>query len=155
MINLPSGSYTMTPLPFNVTVGNFSSIGANIKFVTGGTHLAEVNHRCVYTTNFDQTTEIPPIKIGHDVWIGDGVRLMNGVTIGNGSIIGAEAVISKDVPDYAVVVGNPQEIKRIRFTAEQIARLEKIGWWWWSKEEVLDRLEDMKDISNFLKKYGN
>lgn len=153
MIEINPTSYTLTPLPLNVKVGNFVSIGADVKFHSSGTHLAAVNHACVYTTNYDQTNDAKLITIGHDVWIGEGVRILDGITIGTGAIIGTGAVIAKDVPAYAVVVGNPQQITRIRFTPEQIAKLEKISWWWWSKEEVLQRLEEMKDIDTFLTKY--
>lgn len=155
MITISDGtSFCFEELPTNVSVGRFSSIATGVKFHSSGTHLAEVNHDCVFTTHFEQTTQAKPIVIGHDTWIGEGVRILDGVNIGNGVIIGAGAVISKDVPDYAVVVGNPQQIKRIRFTAEQIAKLEDISWWYWSREDVLDRIEDMKDIKEFIKKYA-
>lgn len=154
MIEISPTSYSMTQLPSNISFGNYCSFGSDLKFIFGGTHLAELNHDCVYTTNYDQTNDIPPITIGHDVWIGDGVRLMNGIKIGNGAIIGAGAVIAKDVPPFAVVVGNPQVIKRMRFSLEQIKRLEEIRWWHWGKDTVLERLEDMKDINVFLEKYA-
>lgn len=154
MIDLSGGtSYTLTPLPLNVKVGNFTSIGEDCYFHSDTTHQAEFNHNSVYTTNFDQSKDALPIEIGHDTWIGRGVKVLPGVKIGTGAIVGAYSVISKDVPDFAVVVGNPQEIKRIRFSAEQIGKLMKIAWWNWPREDVLDRLELMKDINKFIKKY--
>lgn len=153
MTDIGGESYTLTPLPDNVKVGRYSSIAEGCVFITGGKHLAEVNHKCVFTTNFDQTNDDLTTIIGNDVWVGRNVIFLQGVKIGNGAIIGAGAVISKDVPEYAVVVGSPQEIKRIRFTAEQIAKLDKIKWWEWSREKVFENLELMKDIDKFLEAY--
>lgn len=155
MIEFSDGtSFCFEPLPTNVEAGRFTTIATGVKFHSSGTHLAEVNHKAVFTHHYGQTDHPEPIVIGHDVWIGEGVRVLDGVKIGNGAIIGAGAVISKDVPDYAVVVGNPQQIKRIRFTATQIAALEKIAWWYWSPEEVKKRVDEMKDIDKFIEIYG-
>ena len=69
------------------------------------------------------------ISIENDVWIAGGVSIKPGVTIGNGSVIGARAVIAKDVPPYAVVVGNPGRIIKYRFSDEVIADLLQLRWW--------------------------
>ena len=55
-----------------------------------------------------------PVVIGNDVWIGSRVTILPGVHIGNGVIIGAGAVVSKDIPDYAIVGGNPARILKYR-----------------------------------------
>lgn len=62
------------------------------------------------------------VIIGNDVWLGKNVIITNGANIGNGVIAGAGAVITKDVPDYAIVVGVPARILRYRYTKEQIDR---------------------------------
>lgn len=94
------------------------------------------------------------IKIGNDVWLGQNVLITNGSNIGNGVIAGAGAIITKDVPDYAVVVGVPARIIRYRYTPEQIKELNKIAWWDWTDEEIRDRFEDFYlPIEDFLKKY--
>lgn len=59
-------------------------------------------------------TEPRKVTIGNDVWIGQRVMIMPGVTIGDGSIVGAASVVTKDVPDYAIVAGNPARIIRYR-----------------------------------------
>ena len=61
-----------------------------------------------------QGSEVKPVTIGNDVWIGMRSIIMPGVTIGNGVVIGAGAVVTKDVPDYAVVGGVPAKIIRLR-----------------------------------------
>ena len=73
--------------------------------------------------------EVKKITIGNDVWLGQNVLIANYSNIGNGVIAGAGAVITKDVPDYAVVVGVPAKIIRYRYTKEQIEELNKIQWW--------------------------
>jgi acetyltransferase-like isoleucine patch superfamily enzyme len=67
--------------------------------------------------------------IGNDVWIGWGATIKDGVKIGNGAIIGCSSLVLKDVPAYAIVVGNPARIIRYRFSEEIIERLEKLKWW--------------------------
>lgn len=94
------------------------------------------------------------ITIGNDVWFGENVIVTNGANIGNGVIAGAGAVITKDVPDYAVVVGVPARIIRYRYTPEQIEKLNKIAWWDWPDEVIRERYDDFYlDIEAFLEKY--
>lgn len=94
------------------------------------------------------------ITIGNDVWFGENVIVTNGANIGNGVIAGAGAVITKDVPDYAVVVGVPARIIRYRYTPEQIEKLNKIAWWDWPDEVIRERYDDFYlDIEEFLEKY--
>jgi acetyltransferase-like isoleucine patch superfamily enzyme len=69
------------------------------------------------------------VKIGHDVWIGANSVIMPGITVGNGAVIAANAVVTKDVPDYAVVGGVPAKIIKYRFDEKTIERLLKIKWW--------------------------
>lgn len=93
--------------------------------------------------------------IGHDVWLGRNVIITNGARIGNGVVAGAGAVITKDVPDYAVVAGVPARIIRYRYTPEQIDALNKIQWWNWTDDEIRDRYDDFYlPIEDFTKKYS-
>lgn len=68
-------------------------------------------------------------EIGNDVWIGHGAQIMAGVTIGDGAVVAAGAVVSKDVPPYAVVAGNPAVIKRWRVPPTMISPLLRLKWW--------------------------
>ncbi len=70
------------------------------------------------------------VQVGHDVWIGHGVIVLPGITIGNGSIVGAGSVVTKDVPPYSIVVGNPAKVLRLAFDEPSYAeRLESLEWW--------------------------
>lgn len=155
MITQGYGSFTTDQLPEHVRLGKYSSIAADCFFHDANdNHICAQNHKCVYTTNWDQAGDPQEATIiGNDVWLGRGVRVLFGVTIGDGAIIGAGAVIAKDVPPFAVVVGNPQVIKRFRFTDEQITKLMKINWWDWPEEKIVAARADMKDIDGFLEKY--
>jgi len=76
------------------------------------------------------------IVIGNDVWIGYEAIIMAGVTIGDGAIIGTRAVVTKDVPPYAIVGGVPAKIIRKRFSDEVSSELLKIKWWNWEKDII-------------------
>jgi len=67
--------------------------------------------------------------IGHDVWMGRASSILSGVTVGHGACIAAHAVVTKDVPPYAIVAGNPARIVKHRFSDRQIQKLLEIGWW--------------------------
>lgn len=69
------------------------------------------------------------IVIGNDVWIGAKVTLINGISIGDGAVILAGAVVSKDVPPYAIVGGVPAKILRYRYSPDDIELLLKTKWW--------------------------
>ena len=94
------------------------------------------------------------INIGNDVWLGRNVIITNSSNIGNGVIAGAGAVITKDVPDYAVVVGVPARIIRYRYTREQIEALNKIAWWNWPDEKIRECYDDFYlSVGEFIDKH--
>lgn len=76
------------------------------------------------------------LKIGNDVWIGERAMIMGGLTIGDGAIIGAGAIVTKDVPPYAVVAGVPAKVLRYRFSQEIIDKLQTLKWWNLEKETI-------------------
>ena len=81
------------------------------------------------------------IVIGNDVWIGYEAVIMSGVTIGDGAIIGTRAVVTKDVPPYAIVGGSPARVLKKRFSDDIIDKLLKIKWWNWPVEKITRNLE--------------
>ncbi len=96
--------------------------------------------------------EADKVVIGHDVWIGHGAIVLPGVSIGNGAIVGAGSVVTKDVPAWTIVVGNPARVLRARFESYDIGeRLEALAWWDWSDEQIKQNLSMFReDTSRFL-----
>lgn len=70
-----------------------------------------------------------PVIIGNDCWIGYGVYIIGGVKIGDGAIVLAGAVVTKDIPPYAIVGGIPARVMRYRYSGEDIKYLLSIHWW--------------------------
>lgn len=139
-------------------VGNFSAIGRNSVIGLG-------QHPTIYlTTNSifykkgswgfhdDWCKEIEfeenaHIIIGNDVWVGRNTMILDGVTIGDGAIVAAGAVVTKDVPPYAIVGGVPAKVLKYRFPPEVIERLLEIKWWDLPDEEIT-RIKDLFHIPN-------
>jgi acetyltransferase-like isoleucine patch superfamily enzyme len=132
-------------------IGSFCSIGPNVSLGGLGwhptdrlsTHPAFYSSRLQAGTTFvsdnnklDQETELQHTKVGNDVWIGAGCIVLDGVTIGDGAIIAAGAVVTKDVPPYAIVGGVPAKIIRYRFDISTINALLKWRWWELSHREL-------------------
>ena len=80
------------------------------------------------------------IVIGNDVWIGYEAVIFSGVTVGDGAIIGTRAVVTKDVPPYAIVGGVPAKLIRKRFDEDVISRLAELRWWDWDRERITRNL---------------
>lgn len=76
------------------------------------------------------------VRIGSDVWVGSGCTILPGCNIGHGAIIAANSTVTKDVPPYAIVGGNPAKLIRFRFEKSIITRLLDIKWWDWSEESI-------------------
>jgi virginiamycin A acetyltransferase len=95
------------------------------------------------------------ITVGNDVWIARGAIILPAVTIGDGAVVGAGAVVTKDVPAYAVVAGNPAKIIRYRYTQEQIDALLKIAWWNWGEQKINDNIDDFfLGVDAFIEKHS-
>lgn len=113
-----------------VELGDRSGIGINASIAGKciiGSDVMMGAHCIVYTRNhrFDDVSttmrgqgfqEEKPVRIGDDVWIGGRVIILPGVTVGSHSIIGAGSVVTKDVPEWAIVAGNPATVKKYRKT---------------------------------------
>lgn len=83
--------------------------------------------------------------IGNDVWIGANSVILKGVNIGNGAIIGAGAIVTKDIPAYAIAVGNPAKVIKYRYNSDEIVWLETLRWWDFERQ----KLQDIVDLGGF------
>ena len=118
----------------NTTIGRYTSIartafGATLDHPTQfkGMHGFFFNSNLGYTDHVREYTEL---TIGNDVWLGHNAVISSNVReIGDGAVVGAGAVVFKDVPPYAVVVGNPGRVVRYRFSPETIEELLAERWW--------------------------
>lgn len=121
-----------------LVIGKFCAIATGARFImNGGSHAMDGFSTYPFPIFPGWSAPIPVFPprrdtiIGNDVWIGWDVTVMPGVTVGDGAIIGARAVVTRDVPPYAVVAGNPARVVRQRFDPETVAALLDIGWWNW------------------------
>ena len=94
-----------------------------------------------------------PVIIGNDVWIGMYAIVNRGIKIGDGAVVASGAVVTKDVPPYAIVGGNPAKIIKFRFSPEIIEKLLAIKWWDWDESLIKSRVNDFYDIEQFCSKY--
>ena len=106
----------------HVQIGNYSSLSSYVA-ITGNDHRFDLPGVPI---RFSGRPESVITRIGHDVLIGNGAIVMRGITIGNGAIVGAGAVVTKDVPAYAIVTGIPARVLRYRFDSEGIAQHENM-----------------------------
>lgn len=111
------------------------------------------NHPCGFSYASEQKyDELPKrIKIGNDVWIGAKSVILGGVEIGDGAVVAAGAVVTKDVPPYAIVGGVPARIIKYRFEPEQIEKLLESKWWERTSDELRKTANSFSDVSEFLK----
>lgn len=136
-------------------IGKFCMIASDVKFImNGANHLVDAVSTYPFAIfgedwagAMDNKTypHKGDIVIGNDVWIGYNATIMAGVQIGDGAIIATNATVTKDVPPYTIVGGNPaKEIKK-RFSDEEIATLLELKWWDWDLEKITAHLGFLTD----------
>lgn len=144
-------------------IGKFCCFAEEVVIVLGGHHRTDwvtAYPLCAILEGIDDVPNLlrskGDIRIGHDVWVGTGAMILAGVTVGNGAVIAARSVVSKDVPSYSVVAGNPARVVKMRFAEEIIAQLNQIQWWNWPIEKIRREAPLLLsgDVAGFVEKHG-
>jgi virginiamycin A acetyltransferase len=131
-------------------IGKFCQIATGVRFIMNGSNHAMSGFSTYPFKVFGgewslkdpmQVVSKGDTVIGNDVWIGNGATIMQGIKIGDGAIIGTNSLVTKDVPAYTIVGGNPAKEIRKRFDEETIPMLLALKWWDWGVQKITDNLE--------------
>lgn len=170
-LELGAFSYHVSGYAFAANIGRYCSFGENVqigrqnhptdwastsptfylqsKLFSVGTQFKQSDEYHGYLPKPRATpTHVQQTKIGNDVWIGHGAFICAGVKIGDGAVVAAHSVVSRDVPAYAVVAGNPAVIKKPRVQPEWISPLLRLKWWRYAPWQ-LSHL-DVSDLKGFV-----
>jgi acetyltransferase-like isoleucine patch superfamily enzyme len=145
-------------LGHRISVGKYCSIANDTEFTLVTDHSTRLNttfpmqviwpdleNYCAERESCFRTSSAKDVNIhiGHDVWIGRSASILSGVTIGHGAVIGAGCAVTKDIPPYAVAVGNPCKIIKYRFEDARIAQLLEMAWWNWPEASLKEGIEHL------------
>lgn len=143
-------SYALSQLPPHVAVGRYASIASGVEFIESEHPTDWVSTSPIpyspyglqgvtdYLRNQGATSFMlhpgeqfrpGPVVLGNDVWVGQGAMFSGGVTVGDGAVVAARALVTRDVPPYAIVGGTPARIIRMRFPEPLVERLRALAWW--------------------------
>jgi acetyltransferase-like isoleucine patch superfamily enzyme len=136
----------------SVRIGSFCSIGPEVTFVLGGNHPTDR----VSTYPIREKYALEPvdngfpssrgdIRLEDDVWIGFGATILSGVTIGHGAVIGAMSLVTRDIPAFAIAVGNPARVVRYRLDNETQIAVMNTQWWQIPTQEIMGRVHELND----------
>lgn len=142
----------------NTSIGKFCSIGKNFSCGLGLHPLNGISTSPMFYSTKKQNgfslvsknnyVENKNITIGNDVFIGMNVTILDGVKIGNGAVVGACSFVNKDIPDYAIVGGNPAKILKYRFKENEIERLNSLSWWNWDEDKLKNVEKNFYNINS-------
>lgn len=128
-------------------IGSFCSIASTVHFILAGEH--EYHYISTYPfrqrlmhTSIDTLTK-GKITVEDDVWLGENVTVLSGVKIGQGAIVAAGAVVTKDVPSYAIVGGVPARILKYRFSSELINQMNNIDYTRLDIKQIASHIEEL------------
>lgn len=137
-------------------IGRYCSIAEGVRIINGNHPMGlKSTHALFHNPMFGLCPDwiggpLNPTVIGNDVWIGANAVILPEVNrIGDGAVIGAGAVVNKDVPDYAVVLGNPARVVKYRFAEETIVKLLEEKWW---EKDLRELEQDLAEFQTFYLK---
>ena len=131
-------------------IGKFCQIASGVRFImNGGNHAMSGFSTYPFKAfggKWASKHHMPLVSkgdtvIGNDVWIGNGATIISGIKIGDGAIIGTNSLVTKDVPAYSIVGGNPAKEIRKRFDQETTELLLAVKWWDWDVQKITDNLQ--------------
>lgn len=137
-------------------IGAFTSISWGVTIGAGEHDYKRITSHCFLYNSYDQLNKgasyynrfEKQCKIGNDVWIGANSTILRGIEVSDGAIIGANSVVTKSVPPYAIVAGNPAKIIKYRFDDEIIKILCEIKWWNLDDKIIRDNCELFSLVPN-------
>jgi virginiamycin A acetyltransferase len=136
-----------------LVIGKFCAIAADTRFIMNGANhdmrgfstypfgILGQDWRAAWDDGSVEAGFRGDTVVGNDVWFGTEAMVMPGVTIGDGAIVAARAVVSRDVPPYAIVAGNPARVVRMRFDDATVARLLAVAWWHWPIDKIMRNVD--------------
>lgn len=153
--------YWGSPGGYVCRIGDYCSIADNVQVFLGGYHRPEWVSMYPFSTFAEWTADClvrnhtvarGDVVIGSDVWLGSQCVIMSGVSIGHGAVVAAQALVSKDVPPYAIVAGNPARVVKYRFDEDTIDEMLRIAWWDWPTDRVRQNLDLLMsgDMAGFI-----
>ncbi|MFH1079085.1 MAG: CatB-related O-acetyltransferase [Pseudomonadota bacterium] len=168
IINSVLGDHTFVQknsVIINADIGKFCSIAAGVSISLGKHPLKHVSsHPAFYSATqplaktFSSKDRFEPFDrrttVGNDVWIGQGATVMDGVKIGTGAVVAAGAIVTKDIPEYAIAAGIPAKILRYRFDQETIQQLLETSWWDMDEKRIGVYAPYFSEPETFLKIWG-
>lgn len=146
-------------IPYNLQIGKYTSIASGCFMILDMNHdyLAPCQGRpreVGYIPSKQSLKRRGELIIENDCWIGRDSTIMSGITIHNGAVVAATSTVTKDVPPYAVVGGNPARVLKYRFDEQTIQKLQEIQWWNWDSEKLTAARELLVgDVQEFINRY--
>jgi acetyltransferase-like isoleucine patch superfamily enzyme len=164
-------SYSHSMLLPSLCIGRYCSIGADVEFLQsqhpvdwastspfsysirglqGFLDYLQLDRKVTAFPLHGDTFLSDPVELGNDVWVGQGAMFSGGVKVGDGAVVAARALVTHDVPPYAIVGGAPAKVIRMRFPEETVERLLKLQWWRFGPD-LLQPL-DVRDVEGFSRR---
>lgn len=133
---------------YKLNIGNYCSIAEGVMFLLSGEHSIDTIASFPFKAKVLKICEMEGLSRGDivvddDVWIGYGATIMSGVHIGQGAVVAAGAVVTKDVPPYAIVGGVPAKVIKYRFEPQMIEELLKVDYSKLTKEDIEKHIDDL------------